>query len=152
MNYEFKKLGEVEALSEVPENATVLAEVDGSIKRVPSNGLGGGSGNTLVITSSDFVDAVSGISTFIAVPTTTYTANMTFDEAFAAFYEGKIDNIIIYDIDPEHGAPGRFVAIGLIDASSQFSVSCLGIITGTGQLLFWTEDGISIDPPLSNEK
>lgn len=151
MNYEFKKLGEVEALSEVPENATVLAEVDGSIKRVPSNGLGGGSGNTLVITSPDFVNAASGVSTFVAVePTTTYTANMTFDEAFAAFYEGKIDNGIIYSIS-ENGEPGRLTIMALIDASSQFGVSCLVIVSILGDL-FWTEDGISIDPPLSNEK
>lgn len=149
MNYEFKKLGEVEALSEVPENATVLAEVDGSIKRVPSNGLGGGSGNTLVITSSDFVDAVSGISTFIAVPTTTYTANMTFDEAFAAFYEGKIGNGIIYSIS-ENGEPSRLTIIALIDASSQFGVSCLVIISMLGTL-YWTEDGISTEQPSSGK-
>lgn len=43
MDYEFKKLAEVESLSEVPENATVLAEVDGFVKRIPSSGLGGGS-------------------------------------------------------------------------------------------------------------
>lgn len=48
MAYEFKRLADVEALSEVPENATVLAEVDGSIKRVPSGGSGGGAG-TLVV-------------------------------------------------------------------------------------------------------
>lgn len=42
MSYEFKKLSEVEALTEVPEGATVLAEVDGAIKRIPGNGLGGG--------------------------------------------------------------------------------------------------------------
>ena len=35
MAYEFMSLAEVEALSEVPENATVLAEVGGSIKRIP---------------------------------------------------------------------------------------------------------------------
>lgn len=41
MAYDFKKLSEVEALTEVPENATVLAEVSGSIKRVPGSSLGG---------------------------------------------------------------------------------------------------------------
>ncbi len=41
MAYEFKKLSEVEALENVPEEATVLAEVGGAIKRVPGEGLGG---------------------------------------------------------------------------------------------------------------
>ena len=41
MAYEFKKLSEVEALDAVPEGASVLAEVDGAIKRVPGEGLGG---------------------------------------------------------------------------------------------------------------
>lgn len=140
MNYEFKKLGEVEALNEVPENATVLAEVDGAIKRIPGNGLGGG--NTLVITSSDFVNAASGV-------TTTYTANMTLDEAIAAFYEGKIGNGIIYSIS-ESGEPGRLTIIALIDASSQFGVSCLLIISMFGTL-YWTEDGISTEQPSSGK-
>lgn len=42
MAYEFKTLGSVEALTEVPENANALIEVDGAIKRVPGSALGGG--------------------------------------------------------------------------------------------------------------
>lgn len=41
MSYEFKTLGSVEALTEVPENANALVEVDGAIKRVPGGALGG---------------------------------------------------------------------------------------------------------------
>ena len=46
MAYEFKTLGSVEALTEVPENANALVEVDGAIKRVPGGALGGSSGNS----------------------------------------------------------------------------------------------------------
>lgn len=42
MSYEFKKLSEVAALTEVPEGAKVLAESNGQIVRVPGSGLGGG--------------------------------------------------------------------------------------------------------------
>lgn len=38
----FKKLGEVEALPEVPEGANAFIEVNGEVKRVPGDGLGGG--------------------------------------------------------------------------------------------------------------
>lgn len=44
MAYEFKTLGSVEALTEVPENAHALVEVDGAIKRVPGGALGGSAG------------------------------------------------------------------------------------------------------------
>lgn len=44
MAYEFKTLGSVEALTEVPENAHALVEVDGEIKRVPGGALGGSGG------------------------------------------------------------------------------------------------------------
>lgn len=44
MAYEFKTLGSVEALTEVPENANALVEVDGTIKRVPGGALGGNGG------------------------------------------------------------------------------------------------------------
>lgn len=40
----FVKLAEVETLEEVPEGATVFAEVDGTVKRIPGSGLGGTNG------------------------------------------------------------------------------------------------------------
>lgn len=44
MSYEFTKLADVPALEEVPEGANALIEVDGAIRRVPGDGLGGGGG------------------------------------------------------------------------------------------------------------
>ena len=46
MAYEFKTLGSVEALTEIPENANALVEVDGAIKRVPGGALGGSAGGS----------------------------------------------------------------------------------------------------------
>lgn len=40
-DFEFKRLSEVENLTEVPEDATVLVEVDGSIKRISKHEVGG---------------------------------------------------------------------------------------------------------------
>jgi hypothetical protein len=42
MSYEFTRLGAVEALTEMPENANALVEVNGAIKRVPGNEIGSG--------------------------------------------------------------------------------------------------------------
>lgn len=64
MAYEFKKLGEVEVLEEVPEGANALIEVGGDIKRVPGSGLGGGGGiKTAIIKSSDYDNAIAGVQT-----------------------------------------------------------------------------------------
>lgn len=42
MAYNFKRLSDVDIVTETPESANVLAEVDGEIKRVPATGFGGG--------------------------------------------------------------------------------------------------------------
>lgn len=44
MTYDFKRLADVEELSEAPENAKALIEVDGDIKRAPA----GGGGNAIL--------------------------------------------------------------------------------------------------------
>lgn len=49
MAYEFKKLSEMELLDSVPTGATVLAEVGGVIRRVPSTGLGGSSATDIEV-------------------------------------------------------------------------------------------------------
>lgn len=78
MSYEFKRLGEVEALNEVPENANVLVEVGGAIKRVPGSSLGGGSSEVVILpeTELQMVDDLGGqggqyvlMSPFENVPT-----------------------------------------------------------------------------------
>lgn len=48
MDYNFKKLSEVEKIEEVPDAATVYVEVEGETKRVAKNKVGG--------TGSVFVD------------------------------------------------------------------------------------------------
>lgn len=42
MAYEFKKITDTEVLTEVPETATVMVEINGEIKRTPGAGIGGG--------------------------------------------------------------------------------------------------------------
>ena len=95
MAYEFMSLAEVEALPEVPENATVLAEVDGSIKRIPGEGLGGG--KSLVIVESSFTDFYADTpSPKGSRPSYTYTANMEFADALAAFRACELTNAVLY--------------------------------------------------------
>lgn len=75
-SYEFKKLADVEALEEVPENANALIEVDGAIKRVPGSGLGssGGGGGDVAIAMFNLDDN---------------TCNMTFAEVYERLTTGE---------------------------------------------------------------
>lgn len=94
MSYEFKKLSEVEALTEVPEGATVLAEVGGAIKRIPGKGLGGG--KVLKIICSNFGEYLSEASTMESGPSYTFEMNMSFAEAQAAFRACELDGCVFY--------------------------------------------------------
>ena len=93
MSYEFKKLSEVEALTEVPDSATVLAEVGGAIKRIPGSGLGGG--KVLKIIYSNFGEYLNS-STPMASAGYTFEANMTLDEARAVFRACELDGAHVY--------------------------------------------------------
>lgn len=97
MAYEFKKLGEVEALESVPEGANALIETNGEIKRVPGSGLGGGGG---IKTAILVLDTES-----MAAETQTATcSNMTYDEVKAIALaaqreanEAKKGNVVFID-------------------------------------------------------
>ena len=156
MAYEFMSLAEVEALSEVPENTTVLAEVDGSIKRIPGKGLGG-SGNNLVIVETSFNDFYNRPAPRDA-PRYTYTANMEFADALAAFRACELTNAVLYGCDD---APMllncAIVDYAMMPASASDTspapqtIDCLLIVTefsgNSGVNLYWTADGISTKAP-----
>ena len=148
MSYEFKKLSEVEALTEVPEGAKVIAEVNGQIVRVPGSGLGGGTGiKTAIIKSSNY-DAMLDYfsrktSTMPDLENVTFSCvNMTFREVYSAILAGEQVNIV-----------GMFVPEGVTIQNISFIVTPGGIMMdmlismkGTTvhyKSLRWTESGIS---------
>ena len=159
MAYEFMSLAEVEALPEVPENATVLAEVGGSIKRIPGEGLGGG--KSLVIVESSFTDfyANTSVAKVGAAPAYTYTANMDFADALAAFRACELTNAVLYAFND---GP-MFLNCVVADVGAAMSVSatassgpvqtidCLGIFAEFAEnkytILYWTADGIFTEVP-----
>lgn len=77
MAFEFKKLADVEALTEVPENATMLVEVDGAIKRVPSHG------------------PVGMLVTVMINEDGSYTPNKTFEEVMNTITSGGVVQFVI---------------------------------------------------------
>ena len=163
MNYEFTKLSEVESLSEVPENATVLAEVDGKIKRIPGSGLGGGGAiKTAIIKHAEYDEAVaylvSGNSEKAASATTEsstdsgfYCTNMTFDEAYETMVAGEPLDIILMILQGDY--PG--VAHGWVCFTGILGFGVPTIMAGDidgNWTLFWTADGILTSPPGSSNE
>ena len=145
MAYEFMSLAEVEALSEVPENATVLAEVDGSIKRIPGNGLGGG--KSLIITynppPAEPIDAIDDKGIY-------YSANMTFEEAFELFNNHELAGACMYIGGRE---PMLLQNIYLLNISEGAGMSCLAITNSLNDsgddssTLFWLSSGFTTIHP-----
>jgi hypothetical protein len=143
MAYEFKKLSDVEALTEVPENATVLAEVNGAIKRIPGNGLGGSSSG-LVIS----LDLSGDNETFKA----NSTANMTLADAMAAFQSGTLGTPVIKTTYQE--MPVSASVSMCVDCSAMLGADCLGMFMNYVaesqlrlEMFYWSADGFSMDQP-----
>lgn len=64
MSYEFKKLGRIEKIDELPADATVLVETNYQVKRVPSSEI---STATIAIGASDIIDTPTAGGAHVAV-------------------------------------------------------------------------------------
>ena len=96
MSYNFKNLADIELLTEVPETANKIIEVDGSIKRVPNKEVSGG--NSMVKTAwIRQTNSSSGgedysTNTYSVIPSQYMTfecPNMTLDEALGYLQNGE---------------------------------------------------------------
>ena len=148
MEYTFKKLADVEALTEVPEAATVIAEVDGEIKRIPGSGLGGSDIKTAIIKDSGYDNTLAGLQTAVAsAPSYTYSClNMTFEEAYETMAMGEpLDIFFMLTSEGALNIHG-FVMF----AGTMMGVPCL--LIGEQFMdtqLYWTADGLSTEAPSS---
>lgn len=146
MAYTFKKFSDVEALTEVPEGANALIEINGAVKRVPGSGLGGGNGiKTAIIKDSAYDNAISGVSTFVsAAPKVTYSCiNMTFDEVCTLILAGEPVNAF-FMLTTNSVTICGYGFIGMVKDSAGSPV----VVMETGNdNLYWTADGISTTAP-----
>ena len=148
MAYDFVRLADVEALSEVPENATVLAEVNGAIKRVPGSGLGG-SGNTIVIVKNPNYSSASPMPIGTTSPDEFWT-NMSLAEALTALRAYEITGAVYYYTSASGSEKSASSANGITmelacvqDVSSNYDTDCLRIRTWDSGVYYWTTNGIS---------
>jgi hypothetical protein len=150
MAYKFKRLGEVEALVEVPEGANALIEVDGDIKRVPGSGLGGATGiKTAIIKDSEYDACITYFSTMSAAgPTMTYECvNMTFDEAYETMENGE--PLAVFGMFSGEGAANLYGTAAFVGTTFGEPCIWLTFIFNPEYIvdLFWTSNGISTEAP-----
>lgn len=141
--YTFKKLSEVEALTEVPEGANAFIEVNGEIKRVSGDGLGGGGIKTAIIKSSDYDNALAGVQTALAGAVTFECINMTFEEAYETMMKGEplAAHVMLVSNSVFGTLPASMVAFDT-------SINSFALATEAVRL-YWTADGISTEAPAS---
>lgn len=122
MAYEFKKLPEVEKLDSVPEGASVLAEVDGVIRRVPGEGLGGSG------TIPEFDFAAMGLP---AVPIGGEQVSVACDttEIMAAMEKGlvKLNLAVNMGGDSNTVISGKIIT-GMASVNGNYSNTCLFMV------------------------
>lgn len=133
--YTFKKLSDVEALTEIPEGANAFIEVNGEVKRVPGDGLGGGGGiKTAIIKSSDYDNALAGVQAAVAEAVTYECINMTFEEAYQTIVSGEPLNAVLMRVI---SGPAIISCFVMLMENAVYIVP----ITGS-DALSWTADGI----------
>lgn len=147
---EFKRLADVEALTEIPEGANAFVEVDGEIKRVPGEGLGGAGGfKTAVIKSSDYDETLAYLSggnggrTALDVPTFS-CVNMTFNEAYTTLENGEVLKAIFMAVEE---GPTIFDLI-VSFMGTYAGEPCIYLFHPLMQVnLYWTANGFSAQAP-----
>lgn len=152
MAYEFKSLADVEILAEVPEGASVLAEVNGAIKRVPGEGLGGAAGiKTIIIKDSQYDNVINGILNPRAGLALEYSCiNMTFEEAYQALMNGEPLACLFMTSMPEVPAGAHISGDVLFGDINGYFAIMPEYYTPAGELvgLYWTaEYGLSTFEP-----
>ena len=134
---EFTRLADVAVVETANDTDKVLIEQNGEIKRVPKTEVGGAGGNTLILTHAGMTD-----------PTITepiFTANMTLTEAIEAFNKQELAGGVIYFAQPEGQMCAQLI-IGNMTAMAGFEILIL-MCEMLDLQLFWTADGISVEPP-----
>lgn len=146
---EFRRLSDVSLIEEASDIANVLIEENGEIKRVPKTQVGGTGFPTAIIKDSFYDNTLAGLQTMMQSDEPTFEClNMTFEEAYEIMASGEILEVIGMLTDGPciniHGFPAfTGVVLGAPCIILNF------IFSSSSTSLFWTADGISLDPPAS---
>lgn len=134
---EFTKLADVEVVETANDTDKVLIEQNGEIKRVPKTEVGGSGGMLIIDANID-----TGTSEVTA------SANMTFDEAFAAITNRELNGVAVYmSMIVEGQIMATVLDVAMCgDYSIEAGFSCLMIRPYAMDIqLLWTADGFTAE-------
>lgn len=151
MAYDFQKLADVELLQEVPDGASAFVAVDGTVKRVPGSGLGGGGGIATAILrfgseSNTSTNAVTMVATMPVNKLPITCDNYTYEQARAVLTAGDPFTAMIFM--SENNMQGWASC-----SQIAFSNNCISMmfITGDGLTIYWNSDGFFDREPVKRE-
>jgi hypothetical protein len=137
---EFTRLAEVEVVETANNTDKVLIEQNGEIKRVPKTEVGGSGGGMLIVTHAGVTDPTMAESMV-------FTTNMTLTEAIEAFNKQELTGGVLYITPPTE--PAMCLPLMLSNATALVGFECMVLFDAIMDLtLFWTEAGISDQPPM----
>lgn len=141
MAYDFQKLADVELLEEVPDGASAFVAVDGTVKRVPGSGLGGGGGIATAILrlASESNASTNTVMRAVAMPVNKLPItcdNYTYEQARAVLAAGDPFTAMIFMTE------GNFLGwrnCSQVVLSDNYIV--MVFISDKEQDIYWNADG-----------
>lgn len=149
MAYDFQKLADVELLEEVPDGASAFVAVDGTVKRVPGSGLGGGVATVILRLSSESnasAKAVKRVATQPTVKKFPITCdNYTYAQARVMLEAGNPLTSMIFISEDNMSEWTSCSQIAFSDnyISMKFSININNYIAlpKNEQIIYWNADG-----------
>ena len=151
MAYDFQKLADVELLEEVPDGASAFVAVDGTVKRVPGSGLGGGGGIATAILrfASESNASTNAVTMAASIPVNKLPItcdNYTYEQARAVLEAG---NPLAAMIFMSEGNRSGWASCSSVALSDNYIAMLSNI--GDGLSIYWNADGF-FDRELANRK
>ena len=151
MSYNFKNLADIELLTEVPETANKIIEVDGSIKRVPNKEVSGGDSMIKTAWIRQIEDHSSAPSAYSdIVPSFKFPfecVNMTYEEALQYLQNDEPLACFITSYHYEDSHLYKVDTYGTIvlnyDGDGTIVIRYLDPIDAAPTYIYWTSKGIS---------
>ena len=150
MAYDFQKLADVELLEEVPDGASAFVAVDGTVKRVPGSGLGGGGGIATAILRFDIesnasTNAVTMIASIPVHELPITCDNYTYAQARAVLEAGNPLTAMIFM--SKNNMSGWMSCSHIVFSDNYIFMTFVG---GDGLTVYWNSDGFFDREPGKN--
>ena len=138
MAYDFQKLADVELLEEVPDGASAFVAVDGTVKRVPGSGLGGGGIATAILRfDSESNASTNAVTRAASIPVENLPItcdNYTYAQARAVLEAGNPLTAMI--VMSENNMSGWASSLGVVLSADRIVMEFSNEMT-----IYWTADG-----------